>query len=98
MIYPLFGQNTLPPYRLYTLRDGLPQMQIWSMFQDSRGYLWVGTKGGLSRFDGRNFVNFTEKDGLPENQIEQIAEDYSGKIWIVTRRGLSVYNGQSIAL
>jgi len=88
---------TLPPYKLYTLRDGLPQMQIWSMFQDSRGYMWFGTKGGLSRFDGHNFVNFTEKDGLPENQIEQIAEDYSGKIWIVTRRGLSVYDGKSIA-
>lgn len=90
------AKYTLPPYRQYTMRDGLPQMQIWSMFQDSRGYLWFGTKGGLSRFDGHNFVNFTEKDGLAENQIEQIAEDYSGKIWIVTRRGISVYNGQSI--
>lgn len=39
---------TYPPYKQYTLRDGLPQMQITCLFQDSRGYLWVGTKGGIS--------------------------------------------------
>jgi hypothetical protein len=90
------GQNTHPPYRQYTMRDGLPQMQIWSMFQDSRGYMWIGTKGGLSRFNGEKFTNFNEKDGLADNLIEVIREDYSGKIWVVTQKGLSMMDGQTI--
>lgn len=91
------AQYTHPPYRQYTMRDGLPQMQIWSMFQDSRGYLWVGTKGGISRFNGVSFTNFTEKDGLTDNLINFICEDYSGKMWIVTQRGISTIDGSTIA-
>ncbi len=87
---------TLPPYRLYTLRDGLPQMQIWSMFQDSRGYLWIGTKGGISRYDGEKFTNYSQVDGLADNRVDQIYEDYSGNIWIVTRFGISFFDGQKI--
>ena len=89
-------QLTHPSYRQYTMRDGLPQMQIWSMFQDSRGYMWIGTKGGLSRFNGEKFTNFTEKDGLADNLIEVIREDYSGKIWVVTQKGLSMMDNQTI--
>ncbi len=90
------AQYTHPPYRQYTMRDGLPQMQIWSMFQDRRGYLWVGTKGGISRFNGVSFTNFTEKEGLTDNLINSICEDYSGKIWIVTQRGISSIDGSTI--
>lgn len=87
---------TLPPYRLYTLRDGLPQMQIWSMFQDSRGYLWIGSKGGISRYDGEKFTNYSQVDGLADNRVDRIYEDYSGNIWIITRFGISFFDGQKI--
>jgi ligand-binding sensor domain-containing protein/anti-sigma regulatory factor (Ser/Thr protein kinase) len=87
---------TLPPYRLYTLRDGLPQMQIWSMLQDSRGHLWIGTKGGISRYDGEKFKNYSQVDGLADNRVDRIYEDYSGNIWIVTRFGISVFDGQKL--
>jgi hypothetical protein len=40
------GQYTYAQYHQYTLADGLPQMQVMSMFSDSRGYIWLGTKGG----------------------------------------------------
>lgn len=91
----VFAQITHPQYKVYTLRDGLPQMQIWSMFQDSRGYLWIGTKGGISRYDGEKFTNYTQVDGILDNQIDGFCEDYSGNIWITTRFGLSVFNGSN---
>lgn len=91
------GQYTYPPYRIYTLRDGLPQMQIWSMLQDSRGYLWIGTKGGISRYDGEKFVNYSQVDGLTDNRVDRIYEDFSGNIWIVTRFGISYFDGQKIS-
>lgn len=80
----------------YSLEDGLPQSQIYVGMEDSRGYLWLGTNSGLSRFDGRSFHNFTTNEGLCHNQIRAIYEDRLGKIWIGTRGGyLCSYNGKS---
>lgn len=45
-------------YRRYTTQDGLPQMQAEKLFQDSRGYIYIGTLSGLVRFDGRVFTPF----------------------------------------
>ena len=51
-------------FRQYNVQDGLAHSQVSSILQDSHGYMWFATYGGgLSRFDGRTFVNFTEKDG-----------------------------------
>jgi Putative regulator of cell autolysis len=98
LLFPLLGkpQLTLPNYKQYTAQNGLIQMQVWSLFQDSRGYIWVGTKGGLSRFNGGSFTNYTEKDGLLGSIIEQIVEDWSGNIWLVTQKGLTVFNGEKL--
>ncbi len=51
--FSLFSQEY--SYRHYTVKDGLIQNQVIAMFQDSKGYLWLGTKGGVSRFDGKEF-------------------------------------------
>ncbi len=47
----------------YSIEDGLVQSQIRAINQDSDGYLWIGTLGGLSKFDGINFENFSTNDG-----------------------------------
>ncbi|MCP4151694.1 MAG: hypothetical protein GY757_28380, partial [bacterium] len=60
---------------------------IMCIFQCSKGYLWFGTKNGLSRFDGIDFKNFKKKDGLLENCIIDITEDREGNLWLVTCRG-----------
>jgi len=82
-------------YVHYTVKDGLPQMQCMVLFQDSQGYIWIGTKGGVSRYDGINFVNFSVNEGLPDARIIDINEDSNGKVWVLTSSGLSVFNDRS---
>ena len=53
----------------YSTRNGLPQSQVNSIAQDSSGYLWVGTLGGLSKFNGNEFVSYGTSNGLLNNRI-----------------------------
>lgn len=57
------------------------------MLQDKKGFLWLATNNGVSRFDGKVFRNFSSTDGLPDNDIIDIGEDNIGRIW------LSCFNG-----
>ena len=71
-------------------------MQVECIFQDSRGYIWAGTRGGVSRFNGETFENILLKDGLPSLSVRGIAEDSKGNIWFSTTKGLAKYNGQNL--
>ncbi|MCI5057590.1 MAG: hypothetical protein MRY83_15865, partial [Flavobacteriales bacterium] len=77
----------------HSVDDGLIWTQVRSIYQDSRGYLWIGTLGGLSRFDGDEFKNYSVKDGLLGNHIECIYEDDQGQLWFGTLNGVSKYDG-----
>jgi ligand-binding sensor domain-containing protein len=81
-------------FRNYSVDDGVGQSQVYALHQDSRGYLWMGTRGGgLTRFDGVNFKSYTLKDGLINNYIFCIREDSAKNLWIGTNDGLSMFNG-----
>src|SRR5437588_309064 len=69
--------------------DGLPQGSIQAMIQTRDGYLWVGTRDGLARFDGVKFTVFhTENSpGLESNDIRALHEDRLGQLWIGTFNG-----------
>jgi signal transduction histidine kinase/ligand-binding sensor domain-containing protein len=73
--------------RTYSAADGLTTGYVAAIHQDRRGYLWVGTGDGLSRFDGRRFVRYGVADGLPIPAVTSIAEDASGRLWVSTYRG-----------
>lgn len=61
---------------------------------DKKGILWFGTwGGGLSRFDGKTFKNYTTDDGLPGNIINAIEIDKQGIMWIGTNKGVSRFDG-----
>jgi ligand-binding sensor domain-containing protein len=78
----------------YSVKDGVAQSQVYSLLQDSRGYLWMGTRGGgITRFDGTEFKTYTVKDGLINNYVFCIREDAKKNLWIGTNNGLSHYNG-----
>jgi len=87
----LYGQSY--PFREYSVADGLPQSQAREIYQDSRGFLWIVTRSGISRFDGMDFKNYFRHDGLPSNIISKIIEDSSGTIYALSEHGLAGYNG-----
>ncbi len=78
----------------YSVKEGVAQSQVYSLLQDSRGYLWMGTRGGgISRFDGMNFKTYTINDGLLNNYVFCIKEDAQHNLWIGSNSGLTQYNG-----
>jgi len=84
------------PFVHYSVADGLSQSVVRDLHEDSRGYLWVATSGGLSRWDGVAFQVYTEEDGLPDKVVEALAEDAAGHLWIATRGGLARWDGRDV--
>jgi|GEM_PF-262493 len=86
---PAFAQT--PVYKNYTVSDGLPSQTVYSVMQDKKGYIWVTTDAGVSRFDGLHFKNFTTNDGLTDNEVFHIFEDSKGRLWFTTFNGKPCY-------
>lgn len=80
----------------YSTESGLAQSQIRAIAQDKNGYLWLGTLGGLSKYDGKKFVNYSIQNGLIDNQIYALLVDRSIGLWIGTMGGLNYFNGEKI--
>lgn len=77
-------------FKNYSVESGLPFIQVYCMYQDSNGYLWTGGYGGLSRFDGKEFVNYNRKNGLVDHSVNAISGDAFGSLYIGTNKGLTV--------
>jgi ligand-binding sensor domain-containing protein/signal transduction histidine kinase len=77
----------------WTSEQGLPQNSIRPILQTRDGFLWVGTRGGLARFDGTSFVLYraNDPDSIPDNSITGLAEDHDGSLWISSAGGLTCY-------
>ncbi|MDN8902010.1 two-component regulator propeller domain-containing protein, partial [Staphylococcus aureus] len=65
----------------FTTNEGLPSNHIYDIVEDNKGFLWIATDNGVSRFDGKYFQNFSVKQGLPSNEVLQILRDGTGNIW-----------------
>ena len=74
-----------------SLEQGLSQSTVLTIFQDSRGFIWLGTEDGLDRYDGLSFTSYKydAKDpaSLPNNMVWAIAEDAQGDLWVGTEGG-----------
>lgn len=83
-------------FRNYQVEDGLSNNSVWSVVQDSEGFMWFGTNDGLNRFDGKEFKIYRKQQGdslsIGHNFIHCIKEDSQKRLLIGTRSGVYMYN------
>jgi ligand-binding sensor domain-containing protein/signal transduction histidine kinase len=74
--------------------QSLSSDRVNSIFEDSSGYLWFATEGGLCRYNSaqKSFTRYTTQDGFPSNFMLSILEDKRATLWISTSRGLCCFN------
>ncbi len=72
----------------YSVEDGLSQTQVFSICPDQNGNLWVATAGGISKFNGNEFTNYSKENGLTDNEARQIIQ-HEEFIWVATKHGIT---------
>lgn len=72
-------------YANYTTKNGLPSNHIYTILQDSKGFIWFLTDRGMVKFNGENFKNFTTKQGMPNNDIWEARITLNNKIWFLSK-------------
>ena len=79
-----------------SIKDGLSQASVTCFEQDAEGFIWVGTRDGLNRFDGYNFAvlrhELNDSSSISSNFITDIETDDKGNLWVGTNFGLNVYS------
>lgn len=90
------GETSAQMARLYTSGSGLPNSQIYDIYQDSRGFIWIATENGLARFDGMDFNTFrfdrTNPNSIASDFVVTIIEDSVGTYWVGTSAGLQTFD------
>jgi len=93
LIFPMYGDKieSSLSFKHVTKDHGLSNNLVFSIFQDSHGFIWIGTSDGLNRYDGYNFKQFhhdnEDMESLPHNVVTSICEDKNNAIWIATYGG-----------
>lgn len=95
-VIAVFHAHSQPYYfRHYQVENGLSNNAVICSLQDTKGFLWFGTKDGLNRYDGYSFKVFRtddKKESLGNNFIHSLYEDRNGTLWIGTEKGLYAYD------
>jgi len=85
------GQKKNIYFEHISAKQGLPQSTIQCMMQDEKGFIWIGTEEGLSKYDGYDFVTYKpdpdNPNSLSYNFIRDIIQNHEGDLWIVTYGG-----------
>ena len=74
------------PYvvNVYNERNGLPTGEANTVVQTDDGYIWIGSYGGLIRYDGSEFYNYSTEGILPSSSVRALFEDSLGRLWVGT--------------
>ena len=74
-------------YKQISLKDGLPST-VRCILTDEQGFVWIGTRSGLGRYDGHELKKYVHQaddpHSIPHNFIYQMIEDEQNNIWILT--------------
>jgi len=90
--------SQISQYKIYNIgsEDGLLSDNVECIFQDSYGFLWIGSSDGIVRWDGYTFKKYTHAEGdinsLSNNIVYCIFEDSHRRLWVGTINGLNYYN------
>jgi ligand-binding sensor domain-containing protein len=89
----LFFSRSYGQYQSTNFKEGsgLPSSETYMVFQDSRGFVWLGTDNGVVKYDGHEFVTYDINQGLTDNTVFGFHEDPWGRIWFRTYNGLLSY-------
>jgi signal transduction histidine kinase/ligand-binding sensor domain-containing protein/DNA-binding response OmpR family regulator len=95
----LYGYAILPTqfhFRHYNIENGISSNNISSILQDQKGFIWISTDNGLSRFDGNQFTFYQKSNplysNLHANSINTICETTDKELWLGTDNGVFIYN------
>lgn len=90
-----FSQTEDLRFDRLSVEQGLSQGNVWDIYQDRLGFIWIGTEDGLNLYDGYSFSIFRNKpaytSSISNNNVRCIAEDVHGDLWLGTRAGLNRY-------
>lgn len=77
------------PFRQYGLIEGLPETNVNDLTEDHNSFIWIATQGGVCKFDGKRFINYSTTQGLLNNVVNHVMEDRNYHIWVATRQGVA---------
>ena len=81
---------------VFNMTNGLPTDEANAVLQTDDGYLWIGSYGGLLRYDGSTFRNFSAEGAIATPSISRLFEDSAGNLWIGSSdSGVFVYDGET---
>jgi ligand-binding sensor domain-containing protein/signal transduction histidine kinase/DNA-binding response OmpR family regulator len=91
-----FAQNDSYYFKNYQVQNGLSSNTITTILQDKKGFIWIGTRNGLNRFDGNTFKVFhnvlSDAQSLGSNSIFSLFEDKKEQLWVGTYSGIYLYD------
>ncbi|MBQ1773815.1 MAG: response regulator [Prevotella sp.] len=79
-------------------QNGLPHQQVEALAQDAKGNLWIGTRNGLSRYDGYNIYTYYHNDeanSLTHNMVHALLVDKKQRLWVATENGICRYRSKT---
>jgi len=86
-----WSELTQPIFSHLTTENGLPHSTVMALVQDKYGFIWVGTQGGLARWDGYRFHNYlhasADASSIPDDLIRCLKIDDHGRLWVGTNGG-----------
>lgn len=95
----LMSENRNLMFYSLTMRDGLSNNEVNTVFKDSKGFIWVGTKSGLNKYDGYKFTVYKNENenisSISGDNVFTITEDLSGNLWIGTNAGINKFKRET---